>query len=49
MVWALRRRQACSLAGARSRWRKLALVLVAAVLTYGLLYALTTWLGQLAQ
>ncbi len=49
LVWlALRRRNACSVAGVRSvRWRLLG-VLGVAVVTYGLLYAVTTWLGTFA-
>lgn len=49
LVWfALRRRNACSVAGVRSvRWRLLGVLGVAAV-TYGLLYAVTTWLGTFA-
>ncbi|HZZ47778.1 MAG TPA: hypothetical protein VFE65_12910 [Pseudonocardia sp.] len=49
IVWALRRRQACSLAGARARWRRLLLVISVAVATYGVLYAATTALGTLAR
>lgn len=48
VVWALRRRRACTVAGAKAaRWRLL-LVLGVAVVTYGLLYGLTTWAGTLA-
>lgn len=46
--WALKRRNACSLQGARHHWRRVALALAVAVGTYGGLYALTTWLGTLA-
>lgn len=46
--WALERRNACSLPGARRHWRRIALALAVAVATYGVLYALTTWLGTLA-
>lgn len=47
-VWALRRRRACSLAGARvARWRLL-LVAGVAVATYLVLYATTTLAGHLA-
>lgn len=45
--WGLRRRNQCSLAGARAlRWR-LAATLGIAVATYVVLYAVTTWLGTL--
>lgn len=48
VVVALRRRNQCSVAGVnRLRWRLLA-VLAVAVVTYGVLYAVTTWLGTLA-
>lgn len=49
LVWlSLRRRSQCSVAGIR-RWRwRLAAVLGIAVLTYVVLYALTTWLGTFA-
>ena len=48
VVWALRRRRACSLAGARAaRWRLL-LVVGVAVATYLVLYAVTTLAGHLA-
>lgn len=48
VVVALRRRRACSVAGARSRWRGLLIAAAAAVVTYGVLYAVTTALGGLA-
>lgn len=48
VIWALRRRRACSLAGARAaRWRLL-LIVGTAVVTYLVLYALTTLAGHLA-
>lgn len=49
LVWvALRRRHQCSLAGVRRiRWRLLGMVGVA-VVTYVVLYTVTTWLGTLA-
>lgn len=49
LVWlALRRRDQCSIVGMR-RWRwPLLGVLAVAVATYGVLYAVTTWLGTLA-
>jgi hypothetical protein len=46
--WSLRRRNQCSLAGARRVWRRLALALTVALATYVALYALTTWLGTFA-
>ncbi len=46
---ALRRRRQCSIAGVRKlRWRLLAVVGVA-VATYGILYGVTTWLGNLSR
>ena len=46
--WSLRRRGQCSISGVRKvRWRILG-VLAVAVATYGVLYAVTTWLGTLA-
>lgn len=48
VVWALRRRDQCSLAGARRVWPRLLLALAVAVTTYVALYALTTWLGTFA-
>ncbi|WP_231640830.1 hypothetical protein [Nocardiopsis sp. NRRL B-16309] len=46
--WSLRRRGQCSISGVRKvRWRLLG-VLAVAVATYGVLYAVTTWLGALA-
>ncbi len=48
VVVALRRRNQCSLGGARRNWRRLTLALGIAVATYLLLYALTTWLGTFA-
>ncbi|HEX5403026.1 MAG TPA: hypothetical protein VFX16_12070 [Pseudonocardiaceae bacterium] len=48
VILTLRRRQACSLAGARAaRWRLL-LITGMAVATYVVLYAVTTLAGQLA-
>lgn len=49
LVWfALRRRDQCSVAGVkRVRWRLAGTLAVAAV-TYGVLYAATTWLGTFA-
>ncbi len=48
VTWSLRRRNQCSIAGARRVWPKLLLTLGVAVGTYAALYALTTWLGTLA-
>ncbi len=48
VVWSLRRRQQCSLAGARRVWPRLVLAVGIAVGTYAGLYALTTWLGTFA-
>jgi hypothetical protein len=47
LAWALRRRKACSVAGARARWRRLLLAVGVAVVTYVVLYAVTTALGAL--
>jgi uncharacterized membrane protein len=49
LIWvALRRRQMCNVAGVKQlRWRLLG-VLGVALVTYVVLYALTTWLGTLA-
>lgn len=49
LVWiALRRRDQCNLGTIRRiRWR-LAMMLAISVATYGVLYALTTWLGTFA-
>jgi len=44
----LRRRRSCSLAGAAAHWRTLLDVGVTLVVTYGLLYMLTGYLGALA-
>lgn len=48
ITWSLKRRNQCTLAGARRVWHKLAISLGIAVLTYAVLYALTTWLGTFA-
>lgn len=47
--WALRRRNACNMPGLRRSWRSFLLVPVAGIVTYIVLYALTTWLGTLAR
>lgn len=44
----LRRRNACSLQGARANLNLVVTTFVAGVLTYGALYWITTWLGRLA-
>ena len=44
----LRRRGQCDLRGARTQWRTVAIAAAAGVVTYGALYALTTWLGTRA-
>src|SRR5215831_14844939 len=44
----LRRRRSCSLAGAAAHWRTLLGVGMTLVVTYGLLYVLTGYLGALA-
>lgn len=49
IVWALRRRNACSLGGARAARSKIALTLAVAVMTYGAIYGLTTWAGTFAR
>jgi len=48
VLWSLRRRNQCSLAGARRVWPRLLATLAVAVATYAVLYALTTWLGAFA-
>lgn len=48
IAWSLRRRNQCSLRGARSNWRGLVLALAVAVVTYAVLDAVTTWLGGFA-
>ncbi len=48
VVWSLKRRNQCTRAGARRVWPKVAMSLGIAVVTYGLLYGLTTWLGTFA-
>ncbi|HEY4007615.1 MAG TPA: hypothetical protein VGM60_20870 [Pseudonocardia sp.] len=49
VVWALRRRQSCSLGGVRAGWRRLLLLVVVAVVTYLVLYAVTTLAGPFAR
>lgn len=46
--WSLRRRNQCSLRGARSQRRRIVLALGVAVGTYAVLYSVTTWLGTFA-
>ena len=48
VVWALRRRNQCSVAGVRGVWPRLLLTFAVAATTYVALYALTSWLGSLA-
>jgi uncharacterized BrkB/YihY/UPF0761 family membrane protein len=49
LVWvALRRRNQCSLDGARTARGRLLAAIAIAVATYLVLYGVTTWLGQLA-
>lgn len=48
VAWSLKRRNQCTLAGARRVRPKLVMSLGIAVLTYALLYGLTTWLGTFA-
>ncbi len=48
VVWSLRRRNQCSLAGARRVWPRLAAAVLIAAATYAALYAVTTWLGTFA-
>ncbi len=48
VLWALRRRNQCTLGGVRRAWPRLALALGIAVGTYLVLYAVTTWLGTCA-
>lgn len=48
LVWMLRRRQACTLSGARAHWRLALTVLVTMVVVYVALYGITTLLGRLA-
>lgn len=46
LVWlSLRRRRQCSIDGIRRRRRRLLGVVAIAVVTYAVLYAVTTWLG----
>lgn len=44
----LRRSDQCDLRGARTEWRTIATAGAVGVVTYGALYALTTWLGSRA-
>lgn len=46
--WALRRRDQCTLGGARRTWPRLTLALGIALGTYLVLYGVTTWLGTFA-
>lgn len=49
VVLSLRRRQSCSLAGARAARYRILLMLVVAVATYASIYGLTTWAGTFAK
>ncbi len=48
VVLYLRRRGRCDLPGARDQWRTIAGAAAFSVVTYGALYAVTTWLGSRA-
>jgi hypothetical protein len=49
LIWiSLRRRRQCSIDGIRRRRKRLLAVLAIAAGTYGVLYAVTTWLGTFA-
>jgi len=48
VVYALRKRNACDIRGVKAVKGKIALALVVALVTYAILYAVTTWLGKLA-
>lgn len=48
IIVSLRRRNQCSLAGARRQWRALTITLAAALTTYVVLYVATTVLGNIA-
>jgi hypothetical protein len=48
VTWSLRRRRACSLAGVRRVRGRLIGLLAVAVATYGVLYAITSWLERFA-
>lgn len=48
VVWALRRRNQCTLEGFRKTRQRLALAACIAVATYLIMYAVTTWLGTFA-
>jgi hypothetical protein len=48
VVWALRRRNQCTVAGVRGVWPRLLLTFAVGTTTYLALYAMTTWLGSLA-
>ena len=45
----LRRRRSCSLQGARQHWRTLLGIIVSMALTYGILYAATSYLAVLGR
>jgi peptidoglycan/LPS O-acetylase OafA/YrhL len=48
LMWSLRRRNQCSLGGAKKNWKRLLIAFGAALATYGILYGVTTWLGTFA-
>lgn len=47
LLVALRKRDSCSMAGVRSSRIKILLMLAVAIVTYVVLYVLTTWLGSI--
>ena len=49
VAWSLSRRNQCTLEGVRNSRIRLLLAVGAAVVTYGVLYGLTTWLGSFAR
>jgi hypothetical protein len=46
--WSLKRRKACTLAGVRGAWKRIAAAGLTGVATYLSLYWFTTWLGHFA-
>ncbi|MGH3441900.1 MAG: hypothetical protein ACRDUY_07630 [Nitriliruptorales bacterium] len=46
--WSLRRRDSCDADGFKRSWRSLAVIAVVGAVSYGVLYAVTTWLGTFA-
>jgi hypothetical protein len=47
--WALRRRECCSFSGARAARSKIVLTLAVAVVTYAVIYGVTSWAGTFAR